>query len=348
MKRKRKQEGSALVIVVAASMIILLLVTGIVALSQSSRLMSVSTREMQEAYYLQESVVARTSWMLFQEMENYPDRSDLTPDETESIFEELERWGANGFLHTVSIGDVEFDVKVTDYNSGMTFTTSTPINELDYMESRLKVKDDSMLIDRFEILRNRMEDAWDSDDFTGDDGLEYKEYEDVGIYYMPRNEFPERREELEYLPGITEFFPLDSQGRLSYFQLLLPNLSDWQDRGKPQLLSISDQLLYDLLDYEEYSERSVREMMEKIRSRELLVSEAEESNPDLFQTFDELFSLQESGYYRLEITPADNSGLPKRMLEVILHIPTTPATADTPATFTFSFDMTSPWYWRYY
>lgn len=79
---------------------------------------------------------------------------------------------------------------------------------------------DTELYDTTERLKARIADYVDADDTVTTDGFEEADYEAFGMSPLPRNAAMQFREELAWIPGVTEMFPADGSGRLSALRLI--------------------------------------------------------------------------------------------------------------------------------
>ncbi|MBE6365780.1 MAG: general secretion pathway protein GspK [Lentisphaerae bacterium] len=298
-KRKIYRHNAALVAVLCLIFTAGLLTASTLALSQIGTFSVASHVELQRSMLVAEGAATRIQYLLAADRNLH---QDDVPGEVDYSSFEYDRYMADAVEHTIDYYGETISFTITDAVSGWNMSSTGFEAALQYFSGQEEAGDD--LIDLVTRVSQRLGDYVDSDDDIQDYGMEITDYEDQGQAPLPRNAPMQFREELLYIDGFTDLFPLDGNGRLSLIRLIPPeNTSDLSD-DKMSLFT-ADRQTIDLLC--ELSEDQLDAVMESLRrwkvDRELLSDTLDE---DVLAILKNSFSTKESGAYTVIIqSPAD-------------------------------------------
>ncbi len=301
MKRKKiYRHNAALVAVLCLIFTAGLLTASTLALSQIGTFSVASHVELQRSMLVAEGVATRIQYLLAADRNLH---QDDVPGEVDYSGFEYDRYMADAVEHTIDYYGETISFTITDAVSGWNMDSESFESSLQHISGQDEAGDD--LIDLVNQVSQKLADYVDSDDDIQDYGMEITDYEDQGQSPLPRNAPMQFREELLYIEGFTDLYPLDGNGRLSMIRLIPPeNTSDLSD-DKMSLFSVDRQMI-DLL-CPDLSEDQLDAVMDSLRrwkqDRELLSDTLDE---DVLNTLKNSFSTKESGAYTVIIqAPGD-------------------------------------------
>ena len=166
-----------------------------------------------------------------------------------------------------------------------------------------------------ETLTERITDYLDTDDdMSGDNGMEADDYESENQAPLPRNGTLRYREELLFIPGLSEFFKPDKYGMLSSVRLIAPyGMSDISRNSNNPNFFTADRFMLKV-----QGRLEDEEVDEVIAARDEWLKEktklSEQLDGLLLNRLRSRFSFNESGYFTIRIESPEKSGRPSRRL----------------------------------
>ncbi len=231
--RKNNESGIALITVLCLLMVVMLLAASAVALSQYAEMDSNTYSSFTRSTYVAEGAANRVYWLILNDRKKYPQRN-ISPDEN-TINTEGERFIADGtprVLKDYNGQDITYEIR--DAVSGMDMSGSMPQRDLISIMSGMQRG--SAEWQKVETISNKLQDYVDTDDIARNNSLEFKEYQSLELYNLPRNRPFQYREEILLIPGIRELCQPDEHGRMTTIRLIAPQgLSPVS--GRPSLYS---------------------------------------------------------------------------------------------------------------
>lgn len=301
---------SALVSVLCLIFTAGILTAAVLSLSKSGTFTVAAHVSMQKSMLISEGVANRVQWLLAADRNLNPNDKPGSVDYEEW---EYDRFMADGVVHEIEYYGEKVKVQVLDAVSGWDMSEKNYASVLNRISSQEDAGDD--IQELCTEISQLLGDYLDSDDNTQEQGMESTDYEDMLQKPLPRNGAMQFREELLYISGFTQLFPLDRNGRLSSIRLIPPeNTSDLS--GTPSLYSATRQDVELLLpDLSEDEMENIMESLETWRTEKILLSES--LDEELLARLNSVFSASESGAYTVIISGAgsgDTPGKPFRKL----------------------------------
>ena len=168
------------------------------------------------------------------------------------------------------------------------------------------VDDENDFTDLLEMLNYLISDYIDTDDSPTDtDSWEADEYEEYGMAPLPRNGAITDRNEFAFIPGITDIFPIDQDGRLSYIRLIPPANAGVTIDGNPDIFGVTDEWLYDTCDLDDSDLMDLKQAIADFHSIDRVpLSESLTSDSTVMTKINNYVRWNSSGVYTVIIRPA--------------------------------------------
>ena len=299
---KEGERGIALISVLALIFTGGILTGAMVMIAQVYALDTAANLKLMRAGYIAEGATNRVIWLVAADRANY---SEASPGETDYADYATERFFADSLRRTLDYYGTEVIYYIEDAVSGIDVSTAENLNNAFFQLQAHEL--DSTLSDRLTPLLDVYTDYVDSDDDPGNDGMESDDYAADGRAPLPRNAPLQFREELYYLPGFTEVFPVGKDGRYTAFRLI--SLIDSVDMsGLPALLTAPAWLIR---AYAGYTEEEAQDIMEAIAEyKEDRGKLSDKLEGTTLQNLLQYFALDESGIYtiRVQVNPTTAGG----------------------------------------
>lgn len=297
-KRKIVRHHAALISVLCLIFTAGIFTAATLALSQSGTFGVYAHVELQRSMLVAEGVANRVQFLLAADRAINPNDK---PGEVDYTTFENDRFMADGVRHTMEYYGETVSFTVYDAVSGWDMSSSTYQSALNTISSQDDAGDD--LIDLVNQVSHRLGDYLDSDDDIREYGQEATDYEDQMKKPLPRNGEMQFREELLYIEGFTELFPLDKNGRLSSIRLIPPeNTSSLS--GTASLFTADREMIELQCDLSEDELDTVMDSLDRWKNDQELLSDT--LDEELLTKLKSKFSTVESGAYTVEISaPAD-------------------------------------------
>ena len=312
IRPKRNEQGSALIAALCLIFMAGMLTASVLALSRIATFDVRAHIELQRSAYINEGVANRIQFLLAADRNVNPSGTQLGELDYEEF--EYDRYTADGIPHVIDYHGTEVQVVIQDAAAGFNLNSGSYRNTLRSIVSALELED-SEISEKMETLTERITDYLDADDdMSGDNGMEANEYDAENLAPLPRSGTLRYREELLFIPGLSEFFKPDKYGMLSSVRLVTPyGLSDInRNSGNPNFFTADRFMLKVQGRLED------EEVDEVIAARDEWFKEktklSEQLDGLLLNRLRSRFSFRESGYFTIRIESPEKSGRPSRRL----------------------------------
>ena len=312
IRPKRKEQGSALIAALCLIFMAGMLTASVLALSRIATFDVRAHIELQRSAYINEGVANRIQFLLAADRNVNPSSTQLGELDYEEF--EYDRYTADGIPHIIDYHGTEVQVVIQDAAAGFNLGSGSYRNTLRSIVSALEL-DDSEISEKMETLTERITDYLDTnDDMSGDNGMEADDYEAENQAPLPRNGTLRYREELLFIPGLSEFFKPDKYGMLSSVRLIAPyGLTDISRNNSNPNFFTADRFMLKV-----QGRLEDEEVDEVIAARDEWLKEktklSEQLDGLLLNRLRSRFSFNESGYFTIRIESPEKSGRPSRRL----------------------------------
>lgn len=293
-RKNRRERGAALVAALCLIVTAGVLVGSLVSISRMSALNANGMTEWMRSQYVAEGAAARIRFLI------ESDRYQFNPRRPEDVdFEEYEhdRYLADGSEHVLDYYGREIRFTITDGVSGLPFQNGSALNTLSQNRT-----DETLVTDAVELYRDRISDYMDSDDTANEDSMEEEEYENLNMKNMPRNAAPQYREELLWIPGISEILPVDQDGRFSLIRhFRLPTDGNWSIYSVPYSI---------LRTRGGMTAEEAAKVLRAVKDWQINRNPMQEALDETLLPLAQRFSWTESGYYTVRISQTDGDQRP--------------------------------------
>jgi hypothetical protein len=283
-----------------------ILTAATLAISQSGTFSIAAHVELQRSMLIAEGVANRIQFLLAADRDMNPNDK---PGEVDYTTFEHDRYMADGVKHTIEYYGEEVSFTVHDTVKGWDMSSANYQKVLNMIAEQDDAGDD--VVDLVNQVSHRLGDYLDSDDDIKEYGQEATDYEDQLKKPLPRNGAMQYREELLYIEGFTELFPLDKNGRLSSIRLIPPeNTSSLS--GTPGLFAATREMIELECDLSEDELDTVMDALDRWKNEQELLSDT--LDEELLAKVKNKFSTVESGAYTVEISSPSEKPRPFRKL----------------------------------
>ena len=293
-RKNRRERGAALVAALCLIVTAGVLVGSLVSISRMSALNANGMTEWMRSQYVAEGAAARIRFLI------ESDRYQFNPRRPEDVdFEEYEhdRYLADGSEHVLDYYGREIRFTITDGVSGLPFQNGSALNTLSQNRT-----DETLVTDAVELYRDRISDYMDSDDTANEDSMEEEEYENLNMKNMPRNAAPQYREELLWIPGISEILPVDQDGRFSLIRhFRLPTDGNWSIYSVPYSI---------LRTRGGMTAEEAAKVLRAVKDWQINRNPMQEALDETLLPLAQRFSWTDSGYYTVRISQTDGDQRP--------------------------------------
>lgn len=194
-----------------------MIVSAIIALSQIDAYSMVTHLKLQKSMYICEGMLNRVQWLIIAERARHAQTSINDFDYEDYAYD---RFLPDGVVHEMDYHGTPMRFTITDAAAGLDSAPSSIRSTILYL-TRNQSSGQSYL-EAMRLLRERLNDYLDPDDVTAGDGMEKDDFEQENRKPLPRNGSLQYREEFFFIPGFTDLFPPDKDGRISAFRIIIP------------------------------------------------------------------------------------------------------------------------------
>ena len=310
-RKTRDERGSALLAALCLIFMAGMLTGTVLALSRIATFDIRAHVTLQRSAYINEGVANRIQFLLAADRNVNSESTNL--GELDYTEYEYDRYTADGIPHIIDYHGTEVQVTILDAVSGFNMDNTGYRQTLARIVNAYEL-DDTSMSDQMQQLNDRITDYIDTDDNQQDDGLEAQDYESEKMEPLPRNGYLRYREELLFIPGITEYFKPDRYGMLSGVRLITPyGMTSINANGANPNFFTADRFMLKVqgnLEDDEIDE-VIEAREEWFRNRTKL---SEQLDALLLSNLQRNFSFRESGFFTIRIESPDKSGRPSRRL----------------------------------
>lgn len=304
------RHNSALISVLCLIFTAGILTAAVLSLSKSGTFTVATHVDLQKSMLIAEGVANRVQWLLAADRNLNPNDKPGSVDYTTF---EYDRFMADGVKHIINYYGENVQVRIFDAVRGYEMGESSYAAVLRNLAAREDAGEET--VDLCEEVTQLIADYLDSDDNINERGMEGSDYEDIMQKPLPRNGAMQFREELLYIRGFTDLFPLDRDGRLSAVRLIPPeNTSNLS--GTPSLFAATrEEILQALPDLGEDELDNIMDSLDKWHNDKELITDT--LDEELYSQLAGKFSTAESGAYTVVVSApesADDGARPFRKL----------------------------------
>ncbi len=255
--------------------------------------------------YTAEGAANRIQWLIAADNTAYPTRvmSDVVYGDYET-----DRYLADGVPHTMDYHGKKVSFSIYDAVSGWNMDSASYGETLSVMAGG--PSENAEWEERLTTLKALIDDYVDSDENTSEEGREAGDYAELGMEPLPRNNYPQFREEFLYIKEYRDVIPLDPDGRMSRTRLIPPD-GIAELAGPPSLYTADEEMFRSYCLLEDAEIREVQKALLRLRNRKEPLSD--NLSEELLEKIAPL-ATTESNYYTVVIRAPEQSGTPFRRL----------------------------------
>ena len=307
MKNRSREQGSALLAVLVLVFTGGLITALAMAVGNSGSFEVASHVEQQRSMFVAEGVAQRVQWLIA--ADRYLHGSE-TLGETDYEEYEYERFLADGTPHTIDYYGKPVKVVIEDARQGRRMDGTQFRRSLDTL--KVGMADEEEFIELVDNMKDKITDYVDTNDDVSTEGLEASDYESLDMKPLPRNGTIQFREELLYIPGFRDLFPVDKDGILSSVRLITPE-NTVTISGNPSLLTATKQEIMNICNIDDEDElESIMEAIKEWKEEKVPLSDGS-LDPLLLGRLNNL-SRTESGVYTVKISADEADRKPFKRL----------------------------------
>ncbi len=299
---RRGESGIALISVLLLIATGSLLALMVMSISKTTSFTVMPFVQLQRSYYVLEGMAQRIQFLISADRELYGNPQQLNVDNYSEY--DTDRYLPDAVPHYMDY-----------YGTPVVFTikdAAGPVNlrgtefQQALQQFRNYVDEENDFTDLLEELNYIITDYVDTDNSPTDtDSWEEDEYYDAGMAPLPRNGAITDRNEFAYIPGMTELFPIDQDGRLSYIRLIPPADAGVTIDGNPDIFGVTDDWLVLACDLEEDELEDLHEAIAEFHSIDRVpLSENLTSDSNVMTKLNNYVRWNSSGVYTVIIRPA--------------------------------------------
>ncbi len=299
---RRGESGIALISVLLLIATGSLLALMVMSISKTTSFTVMPFIQLQRSYYVLEGMAQRIQFLISADRQLYGNPQQINVDNYSEY--DTDRYLPDAVPHYMDY-----------YGTPVIFTikdAAGPVNlqgtnfQQALQQFRNFVDDENDFTDLLEDLNYIITDYIDTDDSPTDtNSWEADEYYDAGMSPLPRNGAITDRNEFAYIPGMTDLFPIDQDGRLSYIRLIPPADAGVTIDGNPDIFGVTDEWLVLACDLEEDDLQDLHEAIAEFHSIERVpLSENLTSDSTVMTKINNYVRWNSSGVYTVIIRPA--------------------------------------------
>ena len=299
---RRGESGIALISVLLLIATGSLLALMVMSISKTTSFTVMPFIQLQRSYYVLEGMAQRIQFLISADRELYGNPQQLNIDNYSEY--DTDRYLPDAVPHFMDY-----------YGTPMVFTikdAAGPVNmqgtnfQQALQQFRNFVDEENDFTDLMDDLNYIITDYIDTDNSPNDtDSWEEDEYYEAGMSPLPRNGAITDRNEFAYIPGLTELFPIDQDGRMSYIRLIPPAVSGVTIDGNPDIFSVTDDWLVLACDLDENDLEELHQAIEEFHSGDRVpLSENLTSDSTVMTKINNYVRWNSSGVYTVIIRPA--------------------------------------------
>ena len=299
--KRRGESGIALIST------LLLIVTGsllammVMSISKNTSFTVLPFVQLQRSYYVLEGMAQRIQFLISADRQLFGDPQQLNVDNYSEY--DHDRYLPDAVPHYMNYYGTNMVFVIKDAAGPVNMQGTNYQQALQQFQNFVDEEND--FTDLLEDLNYLITDYIDTDDSPTDtDSWEADEYEEFGMAPLPRNGAITDRNEFGYIPGITDIFPIDEDGRFSYIRLIPPPNTVTID-GNPDIFNVTDQWLVTACDLEQDELDELHQAIADFHSYDRVpLSDSLESDSSVMTKINNYVRWNSSGVYTVIIRPA--------------------------------------------
>jgi len=305
--KRRSESGialiSALLLVATGSVLALM----IMSISKNTSFTVLPFVQLQRSYYVLEGMAARVQFLISADRELYGSPQQLNVDNYSE--NDTDRYLPDAVPHYMNYYGTPMVFIIKDAAGPVAMQGNNFQQALQQFRNFIDEEND--FTDLLEELEYFITDYIDTDDSPNDtDSWEEDEYYEAGMYPLPRNGAITDRNEFAYIPGITDIFPIDEDGRMSYIRLIPPATAGVTIDGNPDIFSVTDDWLVYACDLDESDLDELHQAIADFHSVDRVpLSESLSSDSTVMTKINNYVRWNASGVYTVIIRPAVTNAL---------------------------------------
>ncbi len=299
---RRGESGIALISVLLLIATGSLLALMVMSISKTTSFTVMPFVQLQRSYYVLEGMAQRIQFLISADRQLYGNPQQLNIDNYSEY--DTDRYLPDAVPHYMDY-----------YGTPVVFTikdAAGPVNlrGTEFQQALRQfqnfVDEENDFTDLLEDLNYIITDYIDTDNSPNDTASwEADEYYEAGMSPLPRNGAITDRNEFAYIPGMTELFPIDQDGRLSYIRLIPPADSGATIEGNPDIFGVTDDWLVLACDLEEDELEDLHEAIAEFHSVDRVpLTENLTSDSTVMTKINNYVRWNSSGVYTVIIRPA--------------------------------------------
>ncbi len=300
--RRRGESGIALISVLLLIATGSLLALMVMSISKTTSFTVMPFLQLQRSYYVLEGMAARIQFLISADRELYGNPQQLNVDNYSEY--DTDRYLPDAVPHYMDYYGTPIVFTIKDAAGPVNLQGTNFQGALQQFQNFVDEEND--FTDLLEVLNYLITDYIDTDDSPTDtDSWEADEYEEAGMAPLPRNGAITDRNEFAYIPGITDLFPVDQDGRLSYIRLIPPANAGVTIDGNPDIFGVTDEWLYDACDLDQSDLEDLKQAIADFHSVDRIpLSESLSSDSTVMTKINNYVRWNASGVYTVIIRPA--------------------------------------------
>ena len=299
---RRGESGIALISVLLLIATGSLLALMVMSISKTTAFTVMPFVQLQRSYYVLEGMAQRIQFLISADRQLYGNPQQINVDNYSEY--DTDRYLPDAVPHYMDY-----------YGTPVVFTikdAAGPVNlqgtnfQQALQQFRNFVDEENDFTDLLEDLNYILTDYIDTDESPTDtNSWEADEYYEAGMSPLPRNGAITDRNEFAYIPGMTDLFPIDQDGRLSYIRLIPPADAGVTIDGNPDIFGVTDDWLVLACDLDENDLEELHQAIADFHSIDRVpLSESLQSDSTVMTKINNYVRWNSSGVYTVIIRPA--------------------------------------------
>ena len=300
--RRRGESGIALISVLLLIATGSLLAMMVMSISKTTSFTVMPFIQLQRSYYVLEGMAQRVQFLISADRQIYGTPQQLNVDNYSEY--DTDRYLPDAVPHYMDYYGTPMVFTIKDAAGPVNLDSTNYQQALQQFQNFIDEEND--FTDLLEELNYLIADYIDTDDSPNDtDSWEEDEYYEAGMSPLPRNGTITDRNEFAFIPGITDIFPIDEDGRLSYIRLIPPAISGVTIDGNPDIFSVTDDWLVYACDLDESDLEDLHQAIADFHSYDRVpLSESLSSDSTVMTKINNYVRWNASGVYTVIIRPA--------------------------------------------
>ena len=300
--KRRGESGIALISVLLLIATGSLLAMMVMSISKTTSFTVMPFIQLQRSYYVLEGMAQRIQFLISADRQIYGNPQQLNVDNYSEY--DTDRYLPDAVPHYMDYYGTPIVFTIKDAAGPVAMQGTNFQQALQQFQNFIDEEND--FTDMLEDLNYLITDYIDTDDSPVDNNSwEADEYYEAGMSPLPRNGAITDRNEFAYIPGITDIFPIDQDGRLSYIRLIPPASAGVTIDGNPDIFGVTDDWLVYACDLDENDLEDLHQAIADFHSADRVpLSESLSSDSSVLTKINNYVRWDSSGVYTVIIRPA--------------------------------------------